>query len=331
MPILDQTGPLNTVGHTAFLAALTQKFGPDHAALFAVPTPHPPNQTLWIKEGQNIVPFRDLPETTRLEVLRYVGTALSDIRRMSQVEEGDLRRLFPQARRIPSFDCIYVVDSRPVLSQWGLATTQIDPLAAYDDGQFPLIQQTRLPTHPSLLVSGLAGALLGLCLACILTWFSATTPYCASVPHPAASEHIAVNELPQGAWEQHDLSVMKGCWFRISNMKTENIQSSAVQSVAKWTFCFSEDGSRGQQHLTYTDGSMCTGPISAAFENDTLAVKAERCYTAPHTFLVRTIFRCTRGLEGQAICPGHDADPAVPDYTDHKHKIATGVFQREAP
>ncbi|MBB2166615.1 hypothetical protein HLH26_19215 [Gluconacetobacter sp. 1b LMG 1731] len=315
---LDRTPGEVSGAHHDFLAAVADRLGSAHAAFFATPAPDG-DGTLWIADGTDSRAPVDLDPAARAALHRYAGSILSDIRRVAERENGGIRRHFAVMRRIPSLDCLYAVDGRAVATRWGTAQGN-DPIRALDDGR-PAVTHRGFPgLPPRLLLSALAGTAAGFLVGTLMLRAVPPPPACAVATRPV--------DLPRQKWQSHDLSMLKGCWHRISNMKTVNIVTQASTAVQEWTFCFADDGTTGQQTLRYTNAGLCTSPIAAHFEGDTLVIAAERCIDQPHhnTF-VQTVYRCTRDDDEKATCPGYTVDPLVPS----PGPPGVGIFQRPGP
>ena len=161
----------------------------------------------------------------------------------------------------------------------------------------------------SLLRTALASALAGLCLAPLLASFA--VPDCGA-------------DIPLARWQQRDLTFLAGCWHRLSNMKTTEIGSGRVLGVQSWLFCFGPDGS-GSQHLVWTDGLACFGPVRSRFKADDLLIRADQC--AGSRIFVASDFRCRRMGPSAADCLGLERDPALRRGRDWS-LASDGLFRR---
>lgn len=302
--------------HRAFLEAVRTRLSAQHAALFATPQPTPvAGQINWVTQAENIVPFSACSMQTQQQALRYIGTTLSAIRRVAETENSPIRQYFFKMRRIPSLDCIFIADKRPVLTQWGQSTTTSDPLAAYDDAQPAKVRTTLFPFPPHFATAALAGAALGLVCGSLMLRSMPEQNFCAKT-----------NGIPEKIWKTHDLSLIKGCWLRISNLKTRDLETQKISKVAKWSFCFDASGTNGTQELHYENGQSCKGPMRTHFEDGALVVAAESCFSSPTSRLVATTYRCTPQPDGLVSCPGTTTDPDVP--WAQRQEVAEGTFQR---
>ena len=317
MHIVATTPGERSSQHDAFLQTVRTRLSAQHAGLFATPQPATlAGQINWVTQAHTVVPFFACSAQTQQQALRYIGTTLSAIRRVAETENSPIRQYFLKMRRIPSLDCIFVADGRPVLTQWGLSNTTSDPLAAYDDGQPGKIRKTLFPFPPHFAAAALAGAALGLACSCLLLRSMPEQNFCGKK-----------NGIPEKIWKTHDLSLIKGCWLRISNLNTRNLTTQKVTKVAKWSFCFDDSGTNGTQELHYDDGQACKGPMHTHFENGTLVVEAERCpFPSTNNRFVATTYRCTQQSDGLVSCPGTTTDPSVP--WAQRQETAEGTFQR---
>ena len=116
--------------------------------------------------------------------------------------------------------------------------------------------------------------------------------------------------LPMDRWKQHDLSLLEGCWSRISNMAVRVEATGQRLPVANWHICFDQTG-HGTQTITLKDGSRCTGAIQASFAGEQMLIRAARC-TGPGfgggRFFVRSELHCTRVSDEEANCLGRDLE-----------------------
>ena len=112
--------------------------------------------------------------------------------------------------------------------------------------------------------------------------------------------------LPRDRWNQHDLSMLAGCWSRASNMTVHDIATDHQLPVASWRICFDGQGS-GNQTLTLQNGAQCTGPVQATFEGDKLITRAARCTGSSFNF-VRSEQDCTRVSDIEANCVGRNLE-----------------------
>ena len=320
----------------AFVAAVRDRLGVDHAALFATPVAQG-DGVVWTSEGDKSLNFFEFDASAQDALLLQAGSILADIRRVAESENGVIRQYFPGMHQIPSLDCLFGVDGRAVVTRWGGAGG-VDLLTGFSDRKLKSVGAVFPPLPPRLLRSALDGVGAGLLVAAVWVCLLPLPSICKVVPplehahlaaevHPVAARPPPVDDLPATKWQAHDLSMLKGCWHRLTNMVAVNIETHIPQSVALWTFCFDDRGDGGQQTLQYTNNSICKGRFSSHFEGDTLIIEADRCLSIStgQNFLATT-YRCTRLDQEKASCLGYTNDPR---YSNHD-KPSEGLFQRSA-
>jgi hypothetical protein len=127
----------------------------------------------------------------------------------------------------------------------------------------------------------------------------APPPQRAETPPPA---------LPQDRWNRHDLSLLEGCWSRITNMTIEETATGAKLPVSSWRICFDAHGS-GTQTIVLQDGTRCAGPLRATFADDQMVTDAARA--ACHgriSYFVRSRQECVRTSDEEAECEATDLE-----------------------
>lgn len=333
---LDKSAGSVPAAQQAFVAAVRDRLGADHAALFATPVAQG-DGVVWTCEGQKSLSFFELEASAQDALLLQAGSILADIRRVAESENGAIRQYFPGMHWIPSMDCLFGVDGRAVITRWGMVGG-IDLLTGFGDGKRKPAGTVFPPLPPRLLHSALGGVGVGLLVAALLTYLLPLPFLCkadfpfghahsASATRPATAHLPLANDLPATKWQAHDLSMLKGCWHRLTNMVAINVDTHIPQSVASWTFCFDEQGNSGQQSLQYSNNSICKGKFSSHFEGDTLIIDADSCFSISNgqNFLATT-YRCTRLDQEKASCLGYTKDPRY----SNPDKPAEGLFQRSA-
>jgi hypothetical protein len=114
--------------------------------------------------------------------------------------------------------------------------------------------------------------------------------------------------LPSDRWNRHDLSMLEGCWSRISNMAVRDVATGRRLPVANWRICFDQTG-HGTQKITLEDGSRCTGSLQASFVGERMLIRAARCaYPGERRYYVRSELDCTRVSDQEANCLGRDLE-----------------------
>jgi hypothetical protein len=138
-------------------------------------------------------------------------------------------------------------------------------------------------------------------LQCPLPAAAAAHPPAPALPPALAPEPA----LPRDRWDRHDLSLLEGCWHRISNMSTYDPGTNRDSPVSAWRICFGGDGS-GSQTITWQDGTRCSGAVTARFAGDRLVTDAARC-TGNRSF-VRSEEDCVRVSDQEARCIGRNLE-----------------------
>ena len=134
-------------------------------------------------------------------------------------------------------------------------------------------------------------------------------PVAARPPPPhAEAPPTPPPALPSDRWNRHDLSMLEGCWSRISNMAIHDEATNRMLPVASWRICFDQAG-HGTQTLTLQDGGRCTGSVQATFAGERMLMRAGRC-TGPGfgSGFVRSEQDCTRSSDQEANCFGRDLE-----------------------
>jgi hypothetical protein len=132
-------------------------------------------------------------------------------------------------------------------------------------------------------------------------------PVAARPPPPhAEAPPTPPPALPSDRWNRHDLSMLEGCWSRISNMVVRSVATGRPLSVANWRLCFDRAG-HGTQTITLREGGRCTGSVQATFDDERVLMRATRC-TGPGFFFVRSQQDCTRTSDEEATCIGRDLE-----------------------
>lgn len=110
--------------------------------------------------------------------------------------------------------------------------------------------------------------------------------------------------LSQAQWDHQDISVIKGCWHRFTNMSVVQLKTNKVLSVKDWHMCFDEKGS-GTQTIELTDGDSCTGPLAAHFDGKSLVIN-EPAACVGSMDMVHSKTTCKRDSADEASCISMD-------------------------
>ncbi|MDI2090172.1 hypothetical protein [Commensalibacter oyaizuii] len=121
-----------------FIQEIITHLGSEHASLFAKPNYYN-NIVRWEAEGQHYTPWNKLSSSQQNQLLAAVQSILSDIRQITLSHPHTLlAQYFDQIKQIPSFEYIYAVDGKPVLTGWGYHQKDgafVDLLDGYSDSK----------------------------------------------------------------------------------------------------------------------------------------------------------------------------------------------------
>ena len=133
---------------------------------------------------------------------------------------------------------------------------------------------------------------------------SAPAPAPTPAPPPAPPPRA---DLPEQKWNDHDLSMLDGCWHNTTPLNLRSIATGQVLGAREWRLCFDQSGA-GRQTLTFTDGQSCDGPLTAAFSGERLVLTdRESCRGRSHS-LVRGKMECVRESGTEATCTRTDSE-----------------------
>jgi hypothetical protein len=115
-------------------------------------------------------------------------------------------------------------------------------------------------------------------------------------------------DLPQDRWDNHDLSMLQGCWNNYTHMMLQELLTHRPMSVKTWVFCFDSHG-HGHQTITLDDGRRCENGLSASFnrDNSLRMMDAGEC-PFPRAPLVRGQLTCKRESNAEASCMRRDLE-----------------------
>ena len=126
-------------------------------------------------------------------------------------------------------------------------------------------------------------------------------------PPPAATASPNQNRIPidwmPSAGRSRDMSLLEGCWSLASQYTIRNQSTGVVSSVDTWEMCFDTEG-RGQQHLVFEGGAVCSGALTAAFREDgQLEINDEaNVQCSDNSYIYRRIITCGLEPNGEAGC-----------------------------
>jgi hypothetical protein len=173
---------------------LTRTTGPETAGLFAEISEDGGVRAFFAPDGA-VAGLADLDETGRTMLRAEIGRLLSELRRAATLAaeadptgSGDLPALVQAAREVPSLDCIFAHEGRPVLAGWGLAPPThprgLGVLAPLDDGlppERPASQHLKLLGASALALLAL-GAVAALAAPWVAPWLMPEPRACEIVP-----------------------------------------------------------------------------------------------------------------------------------------------------
>lgn len=179
---------------TRLAALLARMTGPETAGLFAESRDEAGTRIFLAPPGA-IARADDLAEEERAKLAAEIGRLLSALRRAALLAAeadpqgaGDLPALVQAAREVPSLDCVFAHEGRPILAGWGLAPPThpagLGLLAPLDDGQPP---ERPAASHWGLLGAAallllLLGALAAVVIPPVAPWFAPVPAACAINP-----------------------------------------------------------------------------------------------------------------------------------------------------
>lgn len=333
--------------HAALAAEITAHLSPAHAAILATPVPGDGGIRWETRAAQAIRYADLPPADRQALIRAVAVILSDIRRLAESGSAHAVARCWPMLREIPEFGMVFAADGRPVLAGWGAvpasATAPRRLLAEADDNR-PWQPRARPPWRiyatvaAALALFALFSGLLPSRLAVPL----APIQQCHVDPDEVAAldEQAQTNErhgvlqaelarlvqeegrrrllcplpaiatppaLPHDRWNQHDLSMLEGCWSRISNMTVRDIATDRALPVATWRICFDRQGT-GSQTLTLQNGSQCTGSVQATFADNRLVTQAARCTGPSFGTFVRSEQVCTRVSDDEADCVGRDLE-----------------------
>jgi hypothetical protein len=309
--------------HNALVSEITLGLSAAHAAILAAP--HTSTQGLeWVAQGDRAVPAESLSPESQQALRRALGSILGDIDDLAGTGRAPaLAASWPAIRRIPDEGFMYALDGRPVLAAWGHAPTAAaswpDPLAALMPPALPpTAPAAAAPAPRPLLAAFIAAAfILGLIIPALALWpfncaLSGTAlaqgqqeialdSALANQPQGQAPLPACTRALPKDAWDAGNLSMLNGCWHLNSNLVLYLEATQKPHPLANWVICFDSQGN-GEQTATFTDGTMCTGPVKASFngQHDLVIREPEECSGASPIVIGQ--WRCKRMSDSEADC-----------------------------
>jgi hypothetical protein len=124
-------------------------------------------------------------------------------------------------------------------------------------------------------------------------------------PEPPSLEEVIRDE---------DASKLEGCWDLTSDYTLYDTQNPRISfSVEDWQVCFDGEGG-GDQEVTFSDGTVCRGPVDASFGTDgsltVMDVADVPCGAGPRrgSRILQRRTVCSLGDGAQVACRSGDAD-----------------------
>ena len=130
-------------------------------------------------------------------------------------------------------------------------------------------------------------------------------PISRPVPPPPPPPPRA--DLPEQKWNQHDLSMLDGCWHNTTRLMLRNIGTGQTLEAREWKLCFDQSGN-GRQTILYSDGRSCDGPLGASFRGDQLVLTDREQCRGRGANLMRGKMECTRNSGTEATCTRTDLE-----------------------
>lgn len=105
------------------------------------------------------------------------------------------------------------------------------------------------------------------------------------------------------AWAVTDPGVLYGCWAFDSTYATRDVDTDEVITYGTWQMCFDGQG-QGRQVMRGSDGTDCTGTISAGFAPDgrLMIAEASDLACADGGYIHRRDIACALGADQQLQC-----------------------------
>ncbi|MDD9718395.1 hypothetical protein PVW48_16655 [Dinoroseobacter sp. PD6] len=114
--------------------------------------------------------------------------------------------------------------------------------------------------------------------------------------------------LDPGAWSRGDLGALYGCWSLDSTYATRDVDTDEVITYPTWQMCFNGQGD-GKQVMRGSDGTDCTGPVTARFgtTGQLQVIEADNLSCGDGGYIHRRDIACTlqaaSGLQCQTLQP----------------------------
>jgi hypothetical protein len=136
-------------------------------------------------------------------------------------------------------------------------------------------------------------------------------PITAILPAPAPPSRA---DLPQDRWEQHDLSMLDGCWSLYTTITVSRGDGSPESVIRSWRQCFDGHGA-GHQTVVLEDGRRCEGVLTAAFDQEAILRVSEPSACQGTLQLTRSERLCRRLGDAEAECDGRSVEGSRSGHT----------------
>lgn len=109
--------------------------------------------------------------------------------------------------------------------------------------------------------------------------------------------------LDPRAFAAGDLGALYGCWALDSTYATRDVDTDDVVTYGTWQMCFDGQG-QGKQVMRGSDGTDCTGPVTAGFADDgrLRLTEAGDLACADGGYIHRRDVACTIGADLRLQC-----------------------------
>ena len=120
-------------------------------------------------------------------------------------------------------------------------------------------------------------------------------------PEPQVVEAPPLEDIPEDAWNNRDVSFLEGCWTLISPQTVQDRRRT--RPIGDWRICF-DQGGNGQQSLAIADGEFCQGAVRADFAGNELSLTSIGDLRCRRGTIPQILQDCTRLADGTAECIG---------------------------
>ena len=108
--------------------------------------------------------------------------------------------------------------------------------------------------------------------------------------------------LNDHGWANRDLSMLYGCWNLDTTYRTRDVDTDSIRTYNHWQMCFDTNG-KGTQVMRATDGTVCEGDVTAAFQGDGLSlIEPGNLACADGGYIHQRQIACLPAPQGRATC-----------------------------